>query len=101
MIRPDKMTIKTQDLYQEMFDQSWRFLAEHFYEASALAELLGVPADKVNEDRLYRQPQLGRLLFEVSRHPTAFLLTVTWPADIAMDIGFFASIEEPIRSLQE
>lgn len=29
-------------------------LAEHFYEASALAELLGVPADKVNEDRLYR-----------------------------------------------
>jgi transposase len=29
-------------------------LAEHFYEASALAELLGVPAGKVNEDRLYR-----------------------------------------------
>jgi transposase len=29
-------------------------LAEHFYEASALAELLGVPAEKVNEDRLYR-----------------------------------------------
>jgi hypothetical protein len=24
-------------------------LAEHFYEASALGELLGVPADKVNE----------------------------------------------------
>ncbi len=29
-------------------------LAERFYEASALAELLGVPADKVNEDRLYQ-----------------------------------------------
>jgi transposase len=29
-------------------------LAEHFYEASALAELLGVPAEKVNENRLYR-----------------------------------------------
>jgi hypothetical protein len=29
-------------------------LAEHFYEASALAELVGVPANKVNEDRLYR-----------------------------------------------
>jgi Transposase DDE domain len=29
-------------------------LAEHFYEASALADLLGVPATKVNEDRLYR-----------------------------------------------
>jgi transposase len=29
-------------------------LAEHFYEASALADLLGVPAEKVNEDRLYR-----------------------------------------------
>jgi transposase len=29
-------------------------LAEHFYEASALANLLGVPAEKVNEDRLYR-----------------------------------------------
>lgn len=29
-------------------------LAEHGYEASALAELLGVPAAKVNEDRLYR-----------------------------------------------
>jgi hypothetical protein len=29
-------------------------LAEHFYEASALADLLGVPVDKVNEDRLYR-----------------------------------------------
>jgi len=29
-------------------------LTEHFYEASALAELLGVPAEKANEDRLYR-----------------------------------------------
>ena len=29
-------------------------LAEQGYEASALAELLGVPADKVNDDRLYR-----------------------------------------------
>jgi transposase len=30
------------------------YIAEHFYEASALSDLLGVPADKVNEDRLYR-----------------------------------------------
>ena len=29
-------------------------LAEQFYESSALADLLGVPAEKVNEDRLYR-----------------------------------------------
>jgi len=29
-------------------------LAEHFYAHSALPELLGVPAEKVNEDRLYR-----------------------------------------------
>ena len=29
-------------------------LAERFYESSALADLLGVPAAKVNEDRLYR-----------------------------------------------
>jgi transposase len=29
-------------------------LAEHFYQASALPDLLGVPAEKVNEDRLYR-----------------------------------------------
>jgi len=29
-------------------------LAERFYEASALADLLGIPAEKVNEDRLYR-----------------------------------------------
>lgn len=29
-------------------------LAEHVYEASALADLLGVPAAKVNDDRLYR-----------------------------------------------
>jgi transposase len=29
-------------------------LAEHFYGHSALPELLGVPAEKVNEDRLYR-----------------------------------------------
>src|SRR5947209_15220365 len=28
--------------------------AEHGYEASALADLLGIPADKVNDDRLYR-----------------------------------------------
>ena len=35
-------------------------LAEHGYEASALAELLGVPAAKVNDDRLYRP--LDRLL---------------------------------------
>jgi len=35
-------------------------LAEHGYEASALAELLGVPDAKVNDDRLYRT--LDRLL---------------------------------------
>ena len=35
-------------------------LAEQGYESSALAELLGVPAAKVNEDRLYRA--LDRLL---------------------------------------
>ena len=35
-------------------------LAEHTYEASALSELLGVPAEKVNDDRLYRT--LDRLL---------------------------------------
>ncbi len=29
-------------------------LAEHLYESSALAELQGVPAAKVNDDRLYR-----------------------------------------------
>lgn len=35
-------------------------IAEHLYERSALADLLGVPADKVNDDRLYRT--LDRLL---------------------------------------
>ena len=35
-------------------------LAEDFYESSAMAELLGVPSEKVNEDRLYRA--LDRLL---------------------------------------
>lgn len=29
-------------------------IAEHFYASSALSDLLGVPAGKVNEDRLYR-----------------------------------------------
>jgi hypothetical protein len=29
-------------------------VAERFYESSALGDLLGVPAEKVNEDRLYR-----------------------------------------------
>ena len=29
-------------------------LAEHFYQASALPDLLGVPAEKINDDRLYR-----------------------------------------------
>jgi len=44
-------------------------IAEHFYESSALSDLLGVPADKVNEDRLYRA--LDRLLphkEELERH---------------------------------
>ncbi|MBI4558848.1 MAG: hypothetical protein HY706_14795 [Candidatus Hydrogenedentes bacterium] len=35
-------------------------IAEHFYRQSALADLLGVPCAKVNEDRLYRA--LDRLL---------------------------------------
>jgi transposase len=35
-------------------------IAERFYEASALSDLLGVPANKVNADRLYRS--LDRLL---------------------------------------
>ena len=30
------------------------YIAEHAYERSAMADLLGIPADKVNEDRLYR-----------------------------------------------
>jgi transposase len=29
-------------------------VAERFYEASALGDLLGIPAEKINEDRLYR-----------------------------------------------
>jgi transposase len=29
-------------------------IAEHFYRQSALSDLLGVPADKINEQRLYR-----------------------------------------------
>ena len=29
-------------------------IAEHFYEQSAIADLLGVPAQRVNDDRLYR-----------------------------------------------
>jgi hypothetical protein len=35
-------------------------LAEQVYESSAMSELLGVPADKENDDRLYRA--LDRLL---------------------------------------
>jgi transposase len=35
-------------------------LAEQVYESSAMSELLGIPADKVNDDRLYRA--LDRLL---------------------------------------
>src|SRR5467141_2034029 len=44
-------------------------IAERFYEASALSDLLGVPANKVNEDRLYRS--LDQLLphkEELERH---------------------------------
>jgi transposase len=44
-------------------------IAEHFYQASALSDLLGVPASKVNEDRLYRS--LDQLLphkEELERH---------------------------------
>jgi hypothetical protein len=29
-------------------------IAEHFYEQTALSDLLGIPAEKVNDDRLYR-----------------------------------------------
>jgi len=44
-------------------------ITERFYEASALSDLLGVPASKVNEDRLYRA--LDQLLphkEELERH---------------------------------
>lgn len=36
------------------------WIAEHLYERSVLTDLLGIPADKVNDDRLYRA--LDRLL---------------------------------------
>lgn len=45
-------------------------IAEHLYERTALGELLGIPADKVNEDRLYRA--LDELLphkAELEKHP--------------------------------
>ena len=44
-------------------------IAEHLYERSTLTELLGIPADKVNDDRLYRA--LDRLLphkVELEKH---------------------------------
>ena len=44
-------------------------IAEHLYERSTLADLLGIPADKVNDDRLYRA--LDRLLphkVELEKH---------------------------------
>jgi transposase len=44
-------------------------IAEHLYERSTLADLLGIPADKVNDDRLYRA--LDRLLpykVEIEKH---------------------------------
>jgi transposase len=44
-------------------------IAERFYEASALSDLLGVPANKVNEDRLYRAlDQLLPYKAELERH---------------------------------
>ena len=39
-------------------------LAEHLYERTALVDLLGVPCDKVNDDRLYRA--LDMLLYDVT-----------------------------------
>ncbi len=44
-------------------------IAEHLYERSTLTDLLGIPADKVNDDRLYRA--LDRLLphkVELEKH---------------------------------
>jgi transposase len=44
-------------------------IAEHLYERSTLADLLGIPTDKVNDDRLYRA--LDRLLphkVEMEKH---------------------------------
>ena len=44
-------------------------IAEHLYEKSILPDLLGIPADKVNDDRLYRA--LDRLLphkVEMEKH---------------------------------
>ena len=44
-------------------------IAEHLYERSTLGDLLGIPADKVNDDRLYRA--LDRLLphkIELEKH---------------------------------
>jgi len=44
-------------------------IAEHLYERSSLTDLLGIPADKVNDDRLYRA--LDRLLphkVELEKH---------------------------------
>ena len=49
-------------------------IAEHLYERSTLADLLGIPADKVNDDRLYRA--LDRLLphkVELEKHLKARL----------------------------
>jgi len=49
-------------------------IAEHLYEKSVLGELVGIPADKVNDDRLYRA--LDKLLphkVEMERHLKARL----------------------------
>jgi transposase len=49
-------------------------IAEHLYERSSLADLLGIPVEKVNDDRLYRA--LDRLLpekVELEKHLKAWL----------------------------
>lgn len=69
------------------------YIAEHYYEQTALADLLGVPADKINDDRLYRAldqllPQKAALeqhlkerlgsLFELSYDLLLYDLTSTY-----------------------
>jgi transposase len=69
------------------------YIAEHYFEQTALADLLGVPADKINDDRLYRaldqllpqkaaleqhlKERLG-LLFELSYDLFLYDLTSTY-----------------------
>ena len=74
-------------------------IAEHYYKSTALADLLGVPDDRINDDRLYRG--LDKLLPKTPILVFKFLETLFETFDFTLKCSYFHGNGNIVNSVRK